>query len=189
MLRLPAPLLPTRAATVWPLARAPLSPVSRAESRLSCLPAVNSVSKKVVPQPLLQPLERLAARVTLTPAPLAPAPTLTPIAAELLLRWVASVSLPTAALSVMSRAARRLRSWLALTRAPTRLMSPDSARPPLLAIRLTLRPALMLDSTGVLLLVRLSNVLLDDPSVAPKVQPPGAPVVVGSIWPSVCQVW
>ena len=140
MLKLPAPLLPTRASTVSPVALAPLKPQSRPASTLSSLPAVSSLFQKVVPQPLLQALLRLAASVTAKPLCGPPTPKLMPTDAALLVRLVLSVSRPTAAVSVMSRSARRARFWLAMMRLPTRLMSPRSVPPvPPVAVRLTLR--------------------------------------------------
>ena len=123
----------------------------------------------MVPQPLLQPLLRLAARVRLRPWP----PRLTPTAPLLLRLLLVSLLVPMAAARVMSRAARSVASPPALRRAPSRVMSPASAPVPL-AVMLKLRPVVMAGPTGVLVLVRLSKLELLAPMLALKVQPPVA---------------
>ena len=77
---------------------------------------------------------------------------------------------PMAAARVMSRVARRVASPPALTRAPSRVMSPWSAPVPL-ALMLRLRPVVMAAPTGVLVLVRLSKLELLAPMLALSMRP------------------
>ena len=80
-------------------------------------------------------------RQDLTPARVTPARDPSSMDAALLVRLVRSVSLPTAAVSVMSRWAFSVRFSLATTRLPMRLMSPVSAAVPV-AVRVGQRARL-----------------------------------------------